>query len=88
MLRQRIMLPMVPIHICVKAKNGDISLIDNYRPLSIATVLSKIIELIMLHKRCNNTLQSSDFQFGFKHNQSTAMCICALKEIMHVCHSC
>jgi hypothetical protein len=35
-------------------------------------------------KRCNDTLQSSDFQFGFKSNHSTEMCIYALKEVINV----
>ena len=53
---------------------------DNYRPVAIATAMSKLIELIILSK-CEEKLHTVENQFGFKQNHSTDLCIFALKEI-------
>ena len=54
----------------------------NYRPIAIATSISKIIENVILN-RLNKYLFSSDHQFGFKENHGTDMCIFALKEVIN-----
>ena len=67
---------LVPI---LKNKLGSISDAANYRPIAIASVLSKILERLIL-LRCENCLTTSDHQFGFKKCLSTDLCILLLKE--------
>lgn len=69
---------LVPI---VKDKKCDITVSDNYRPIAIATIASKIIEVLLLNKYIVY-LSSNDNQFGFKPKHSTDMCIFILKEIV------
>ena len=58
-LMQSVIIPIV------KNKKGDITNMDNYRPIAITTVLSKILELIILSK-FRHLLLTKDNQFGFK----------------------
>ena len=67
---------IVPI---VKNKSGNLSDSNNYRPIALATIVSKILESVILIK-CGEYLTSSDNQFGFKSCHSTDLCIYALKE--------
>ena len=53
---------IVPI---VKNKSGNLSDSNNYRPIALATIVSKILEFVILIK-CGEYLSSSDNQFGFK----------------------
>ena len=69
---------IVPI---IKDKSGKISAKDNYRPIAIASILSKIIELIILD-RIEICLLTNPNQFGFKRNHGTDQCIFAFKEII------
>ena len=55
---------------------------DNYRPIAIATAMSKLFELVILSK-CEDLLSTTDNQFGFKSNHSTDICIFSLKEIVN-----
>ena len=65
----------------VKDKTGNISDKDNYRPIALATVSSKILERVILN-RCRLNLVTSDHQFGFKERHSTDMAVYAFKEIV------
>ena len=65
----------------IKDKKGAVTDKDNYRPIAVTCISSKIVEILVLGKFCEY-LSSSDHQFGFKQNQSTDMCIFALKEII------
>ena len=65
----------------VKDKTGNISDKDNYRPIALATVSSKILERVILN-RCRYNLVSSDHQFGFKEKHSTDMAVYVLKEVI------
>jgi len=49
----------------IKDKNGDLSDPSNYRPIALATILSKILKHILL-ARLQDYLLTSDHQFGFK----------------------
>ncbi len=69
---------IVPV---VKDTKGDVSSKDNYRPIAITSVLSKIIEILILN-RYETLLCTSDNQFGFKNNGSTDMCVFTLKQIV------
>ena len=67
---------IVPI---VKNKWGNLSNSNNYRPMAIATVTSKVLESLNLVK-CEEFLYTSDNQFGFKSGHSTVFCIYTLRE--------
>ena len=66
----------------IKSKLKDPGLSDNFRPISIATAISKVFEKI-LFKRMIPYLQTTDNQFGFKQSHSTDLCILTLKEIVN-----
>ena len=70
---------LVPV---VKNKGGDITDHNNYRPIVLASIVSKVFELILLH-RCEQYLESSDSQFGFKAKHSTDLCVYTLKEVIN-----
>ena len=65
----------------IKDKAGTITAKDNYRPIALASVLSKIIELIILD-RIETCLLTSPNQFGFKRSHGTDQCIYAFKELI------
>ena len=67
---------LVPI---IKDKSGKINSKDNYRPIAIASTISKLLEKILLD-RLSNYLLTSSHQFGFKPKHSTDACIYVLKE--------
>ena len=67
----------------LKDKMGDISDVNNYRPIAIATVTSKLIENIILHNYCD-CLATSDNQFSYKKEHSTDMAIFCLKETVNI----
>ena len=67
---------LVPI---IKDKSGKINSKDNYRPIAIASVMSKLLEKLLL-ERLKNFLVTSSHQFGFKPKHSTDACIYVLKE--------
>ena len=69
---------LVPV---IKDKAGKISSKDNYRPIALASVISKLVEVIMLDRieMCMNTNPN---QFGFKRKHGTDQCIYVLKEII------
>ena len=67
---------LVPI---IKDKSGKINSKDNYRPIAIASILSKLLEKILLN-RLSDYLLTSSHQFGFKPKHSTDACIYVLKE--------
>ena len=65
----------------IKNKSGDATDKHTYRPIAISTTMSKVLELLMLHK-IDSYLYTTDNQFGFKHNHGTDMCIYALRQII------
>ena len=67
---------IVPI---VKNKSGNLSDSNNYRPIALATIVSKILESVLLIK-CGEYLTTCDNQFGFESSHSTDLCIYTLKE--------
>ena len=67
---------IVPI---VKNKYGNLSKTSNYRPIALATSISKVFESVILLK-CEEYLFTSSNQFGYKKGHSTDLCIYALKE--------
>ena len=68
---------LVPI---VKDNTKNISDKGNYRPIALASVVSKVE--MSLRVKLESFLHSSDYQFGFKANHSTDLCIYTLKEVI------
>ena len=66
----------------LKDKKGSSTDKNNYRPIAITCVLSKVLELLILEK-CSNCLKTSCHQFGFNNACSTDDCIFILKEIIN-----
>ena len=69
---------IVPI---IKNKYGNLSDSNNYRPIALETIISKLFESAILLK-CEMFLDTCHNQFGFKKGQSTDMCIYVLKEFI------
>ncbi len=67
---------LVPV---IKDKAGKIGSMDNYRPIALASVVSKILEKILLDHLCE-FVPTTHNQFGFKPKHGTDLCIYALKE--------
>ena len=69
---------IVPI---IKDKKKSISDKDNYRPIAITSVISKVLENIILSYSSDN-LHTTDNQFGFKPKLGTEMCVFAFKQVI------
>ena len=65
----------------VKDKKGDLSDVNNYRPIALTTIISKLFELIILEK-CSDYFYTSDHQFGFKKGHGTEECIFTMKQVI------
>ena len=63
----------------IKNKAGDLSNNNNYRPITLATIASKLFEYLIL-SRVSTFLAICVNQFGFKKHHSTEMLI-LLKEL-------
>ena len=74
--KPRITTVIVPI---LKNKNGNHQDCVNYRPIAIATVVSKLFEKIIF-VNIKNYLDTIDNQLGFKTKHSTDMCVFLLKQ--------
>ncbi len=61
-----------------KDKAGKAGSIDNYRSIAKASLLSKVLEKILLD-RLSSFIFSTDSQFGFKANHSTDLCRVCVK---------
>jgi len=62
-----------------KGKNANLTDSDNYRGITISSVLGKVFDLVVLDKYSDH-LVTSYLQFGFKARRSTNMCSMVLKE--------
>ena len=51
----------------IKDKTGNASSLNNYRGITLISVIAKLFELVLL-EICGNYLLTDDLQFGFKHN--------------------
>ena len=54
---------------------------QNYRPITLASTLSKVIEHVILQKY-RNLLSSNQLQFGFKPGSSTTQCTALMKMVV------
>ena len=69
---------LVPV---IKNKSGNVSSCDNYRPIALASVLSKLLEKIILN-RIEHLLITNHNQFGFKKKFGEDQCVYVLKEAL------
>ena len=70
---------IVPIS---KDKQGNVSNPNNYRGIAISSVMSKVLEHVILEK-FGNCFSSSTHQFGFKRNHSCSDCSFVLREAVN-----
>ena len=66
-------------------KNGDPHQVNNYRPISILPVMSKLLEKIIYHRLVNHMNEQNiihETQFGFQKNKSTYMPILLLHDMV------
>ena len=54
---------------------------DNYRPVAVTCIISKILELLILDMY-STYLQSSHTQFGFKAKLGTDICVYTLTQVI------
>ena len=69
---------IVPI---IKDKNKRVNDKNNYRPICLSNVCSKIIEVVIFN-RISTFLESSSNQSGFKPKHGTELCVFAFKELL------
>lgn len=63
----------------IKNKTGDASDAKNYRPISLATIIAKVLDSL-LDKHLEKHIQLHDAQFGFRSGLSTENAIMCLKQ--------
>ena len=68
----------------LKCKSKDPADVNNYRPIAIATALSKVLEQVLLSRLAKLT---ADSQFGFKQAHGTEMAIFAVKQTVDFYHN-
>ena len=64
-------------------KSNDRSLLDNFRPISILSVFSKVLETIVYHQISNYLEENnllSPYQFGFRRGRSTTHAVTYLTD--------
>ena len=69
---------VIPI---IKDKCGDVSSVDNYRPITLSPVISKVFESLLLLKYSEH-LRTDDLQFGFKKGIGCSNAIFALRQVI------
>jgi exonuclease III len=68
---------IVPI---IKDKRADITDINNYRPIALTCIISKVLESIILSKY-KHLLSTNSNQYGSKKGSSTDQCVFSLKQV-------
>ena len=70
-------------------KNGDPNIFNNYRPISLLPIFSKVIEKV-IYARCISFLKKKhilyEYQFGFRGNHSTNHALSLLLEKLAAAH--
>ena len=70
------------IILTVKNKDKDLQDVNNYRPIAVASTISKLFELFILHQ-INPFFETSHNQFGFKEQHSSDMSVFLPKQTVN-----
>ena len=54
---------------------------ENFRAITLSTTFAKLFDVV-IQRKCTNVFHTSDLQFGFKCNTSTAACTFVLQEVI------
>ena len=65
----------IPSNPILKNRNGNVQDTSKYRPIALATVISKLFEHVIL-AHIAPMCMSSDHQFGFKTISIVLICVC------------
>ena len=65
----------------INDRNGDTSSIENYRPITLSPVSSKIFEAVLVDKFASS-MTSDDLQFGFKKNLGCSNAIFVFRQVI------
>ena len=65
-----------------KDNKGNLCQSSNYRGITLCSSISKVLDIVVLHKY-SKILLTSDLQYAFKKQHSTAMCSLVLKEVIN-----
>ena len=65
----------------LKNKSNSICDKNNYRPIALTSILSKVLEYV-LYQRLEPYLETCSNQFGFKKKYGSDLAILTLKEIV------
>ena len=60
-----------------KDAKASLSNVDNYRGISLSNSINKVFDYVII-ELYQNTLVSSDMQFAYKSQHSTALCTCSV----------
>lgn len=69
---------LIPI---IKDKHGDVSSVENYRPITLSPIISKVFESFLLEKYAEHFI-TDDLQFGFKKGLGCGNAIFALRHVV------
>ena len=67
----------------VPKPGNDASCSQNYRPITLASTLSKVLEHTILLQH-QHIFRSSHLQFGFKAKSSTTLCTALMKMVIYI----
>ena len=67
----------------LKNKLLDFTSSNNYKPLTISTLISKVIEKVLLN-RMEPYIKVSDNQFGYQIGCGTDVCVYSVKEVLNM----
>ena len=74
-------------HITPIPKSGDKSVVSNYRPISLLSCISKVLEKLVYDRVYDFIIQSiSISQFGFVRNRSSLQQLLLYSEYLHAAH--
>ena len=70
---------LIPI---VKDKSGDQGSLDNYRPITLSSVISKLFEMVLL-ELFSNFMETDQLQFGFKKKSSFSNALFVVRQLFN-----
>ena len=64
----------------LKNKLGSVNDSENYRGIALSSIFAKLFDIVIINSH-RKYFDSSDLQFGFKENSSTAQCTFVFNEV-------